>query len=90
MKQPNFNNATKPPFNRITSSLILIGFTSGFLLTGCTSMNSREDSIEAILAKENTVIEKLKMERAQPEISKAVQQNDNLKKAEAHLNHAIR
>ncbi|MGE0764529.1 MAG: hypothetical protein AB7N80_14735 [Bdellovibrionales bacterium] len=55
------------------------------LLTGCASSPHRDDSIHAILAKENELIEKLKAERSSETLRQLIEQNEHLKKAEAHL-----
>lgn len=85
MKQRKFTNGTNQLFKRTIPILITTAMTIQFLLTGCASINRKEDSIDAILAKENALIEKVKLERAQPEVSEAVSKSDSLKKAEAHL-----
>lgn len=78
MKQVN-------PFGRTISFVNLGILTMQLLLVGCASVNTKEESISSILEKENELIEKLKVERAQPEIVKAIAGNENLKKAELHL-----
>ena len=85
MKQTKFLNRTNNIIKRTIPILITAGLTTNLLLTGCASETRKEDSINAILAKENVLIEKVKLERAQPGISQGVVQNENLRSAEAHL-----
>ncbi len=70
---------------RIPLLLISVGIFGQFVLTGCASVNQKEESIESILAKENALIEKVKLERAQPQITEALSANESLQKAEVHL-----
>ena len=85
MKQTKFTSTTEQILKRSTPALLTAAITIQVLLTGCASVDRKEDSIDAILAKENVLIEKVKLERAQPQVSAAVQQSDSLMKAEAHL-----
>jgi hypothetical protein len=89
MEQQKFNTSTNQLLKRTIPILITASMTIQILLTGCASINRKEDSIDAILAKENALIEKVKLERAQPEVIEAVSKSDCLKKAEAHLNLAL-
>lgn len=89
MKQTKIFYATNGFIKRLTPPLILLTMTSQVLLAGCASVNHREDSIESILKKENALIEKLRFERAQPDVSEAVLKSDSLKKAEAHLSTSL-
>jgi hypothetical protein len=89
MEQQKFNTSTNQLLKRTIPILITASMTIQILLTGCASINRKEDSIDAILAKENVLIEKVKLERAQPEVIEAVSKSDCLKKAEAHLNLAL-
>ncbi len=70
---------------RVPIFLTTIGLIGQFALTGCASVNQKEESIEAILEKENTLIEKIKLERAQPKVVEALAANESLQKAEVHL-----
>lgn len=89
MKQQNFNNGPSKLFQQSIPTLISTVMTIHFLLIGCASTNRRDDSIDAILAKENALIAKVKLERVQPEVTDAIAKSDSLKKAEAHLNMAL-
>ena len=89
MEHQKFNTSTNQLLKRTIPILITTAMTIQVLLTGCASINRKEDSIDAILAKENALIEKVKLERTQPEVSQAILQSDSLKKAEAHLNLAL-
>lgn len=89
MQQTNFHNGTNWLFKRITPLLITAGLTTQILLTGCASVDRKEETIEEILNKESVLLQKVKQERAQPEVSQAVLQSDSLKKAEAHLSLAL-
>lgn len=71
-----------PPF-----SIYIFAFSH--LLTGCASIDRKEETVHEILTKENVLLQKVKLERAQPEVSQAVLQSESLKKAEAHLALAI-
>lgn len=89
MEQQNFITNTNQLLKRATPILITTAMTIQILLTGCASIDRKDDSIDAILAKENALIEKVKLERAQPEVIEDVSKSDTLKKAEAHLNLAL-
>lgn len=78
-------NSTTEIFKRIPLLLILTTLTAPAWLTACASVNRKEESIHTILEKENVLLEKLQAERAQPEITQAVSENETLKKAEVHL-----
>ena len=85
MKQTKFINATEQVLKRAGPILILGTMTLQILLTGCASINRKEETIDSILVRENVLIEKVKAERAQPEISQALASSEALKKAEGHL-----
>ena len=85
MKQQQIFNSTEIFLRRALPLIAIAGLTAQLLLTGCASVNRKEETIDSILAKESTLIEKVKIERAQPEVSQAISQNEDLKKAEAHL-----
>ena len=89
MEQQKFTNGTDKLLKRTIPLLITIALTIQVLLAGCASINRRDDSIDAILAKESALIEKVKLERAQPEVIEAISKSDSLKKAEAHLGMAL-
>ena len=85
MNKDKFTKGT-PQFLKLPIlSTLTLAFALQFALTGCASIDRQEESVDAILAKENVLIEKVKLERAQPQVSAAVQQSDSLMKAEAHL-----
>lgn len=85
MKQTNFLNSTDKFLKRTIPILITAGLTMQVLLTGCASVNRKEETIDTILTKESALIEKVKLERAQPEVVQGVSQSESLKKSEAHL-----
>lgn len=85
MNNTKFNKHHKSLINQLLSIFLMLGFTAQMFLSGCASVNRKEGSIHTILQKENALIEKLKVERAQPEITQALEASDTLKKAEAHL-----
>lgn len=85
MKQPKFLIITDNFHKRAIPLLTTLTLTIQVLLTGCASINRKEETIDSILAKENVLIEKVKLERSQPEVEQGVSQNEGLKKAEAHL-----
>ena len=89
MKQDQLFYKAKFFINRAFPLLVATGLASQLLLTGCASVNAKDESIDTILTKESALIEKLKLERAQPEVSQGVSQNDELVKAEAHLGLAL-
>lgn len=89
MKQPKFLYSTDTFLKRAIPLLTAAALTTQVLLTGCASINRKEETIDSILAKENTLIEKVKLERAQPEVSNGVSRDESLKKAEAHLSLAL-
>ncbi len=85
MNRQKFNTKTKTQLHLLPFLIFLIAFAINLLLTGCASINRREESIESILQKENQLIEKIKAERAQPEVQQAISENDHLKRSEVHL-----
>lgn len=87
-KQRN-RSGTNEILKRTTLILTTTALAGQMLITGCASVNRKEESISIILVKENELIEKLKAERAQPEIVEAVSRNESLKKAEAHLSMSL-
>ena len=89
MNKHKFNNGTPQLLKLTILSTLTLSFALQIALTGCASIDRKEESIDAILGRENVLIEKVKLERAQPEVIEAVQQSDSLKKAEAHLSMAL-
>lgn len=89
MQQTKFSNSTNNLLKRTIPILITASLTIQVLLTGCASVNRKEETIDTILAKESALIEKVKLERAQPEVIQGVSQSESLKKAEAHLSLAL-
>lgn len=78
----NANTTTK----KITKLLIITTFIGGQIFNiGCVSLNQREDSISAILIKENELIKKVKIERSQSGISQELKKSVELQKVENHL-----
>ena len=59
------------------------------MLTGCASVDRKEESIEDILGKENALIGKVQAERATPEVQQGVSKNASLKVPEDHLSLAL-
>jgi hypothetical protein len=55
------------------------------IITACASNATKDESFENLLRKESTLIEKVKLERAQAEVATAVDQNVILKTSEGHL-----
>jgi hypothetical protein len=89
MQQTQFINSTDKLLKRTIPIIITAGLTLQVLLTGCASIDRKEETVHEILTKENVLLQKVKLERAQPEVSQAVLQSESLKKAEAHLALAI-
>lgn len=85
MNKQTQNLNTNELLKRAPLLLTMLALTTPTWLTACASINRREESVHAILQKENALIEKLQAERAQPEIAQAVSENESLKKAETHL-----
>lgn len=85
MHKTKTRNEAHDFLKRLPLLLILTASTTPLWLTACASINRKEDSIHAIVEKENALIEKLQAQRTQPEIAQAVSENQHLKKAEAHL-----
>ena len=85
MNKPKFIiNATKV-LRKLPLLLTFTALTGHTLLTGCASVSHKDESIDVVLRKENVLIEKLKAERAQPDIVQSVSENEALSKAEVHL-----
>lgn len=86
MNKAQHKNKTTEFLKRLPLLLTIATALAGqSMLTACASVNRKEESIDAILQKENALIEKLQAERARPEIEQAISENDSLRKAEAHL-----
>ena len=78
-------NILKPTHHLLKPMTLVISMC----LAACANIQTKEEYIHAILEKENVLIEKLKTERAQPEVNEAVSKNENLKNAETHLSLAL-
>jgi hypothetical protein len=85
MNKPKFSNSTRKLLTQLPLIILMLALTLQMLLTGCASSPHRDNSIHAILAKENELIEKIKAERSEEDLQRAIEQNELLKKAEAHL-----
>lgn len=85
MNKPKFSNSTRKLLIQLPFIILMLALTLQMLLTGCASSPHRDNSIHAVLAKENELIEKIKAERSEENLRQAVEQNELLKKAEAHL-----
>lgn len=85
MNNTKFNKRHKSLINQMTPTFLMLGFVLQIFLSGCATANRKDESIHTILQKENVLIEKIKTERAQPEITQALETSDALKKAEVHL-----
>ena len=58
MNKREFINGTPKFYNRPIPSILILASALQFTLPGCASVDRREESIDAILAKENVLIEK--------------------------------
>lgn len=85
MNKPKFSNSTRKLLIQLPFIILMLALTLQMLLTGCASSPHRDDSIHAVLAKENELIEKIKAERSEESLRQVIEQNELLKKAEAHL-----
>ena len=85
MNKPKFSNSTRKLLIQLPFIILMLALTLQMFLTGCASSPHRNDSIHAILAKENELIEKLKVERSEENLRQVIEQNELLKKSEAHL-----
>lgn len=85
MPKKNLVNSTQQVLKRIPLLITITAFAGQTMLTGCASINQKEESIDAILAKQNVLIEKVKLERAQAEVSEKVSADESLSRAETHL-----
>jgi len=77
--------STRPLINPITKLIISLTVITQILLTGCASVQHRDDSIHAILKKENELIKKIKAERLEENLQRALNQSETLRRAEVHL-----
>ncbi len=89
MHHTNFYFSTNQLLKRITPFALAFAFTVQLSLTGCASLDRKEESIEDILVKENELIGRVKAERALSEVSKGVSQSESLQVAELHLGVAL-
>lgn len=85
MNKPKFSNSTRKLLIQLPLIILMLALTLQMLLTGCASSPHRDNSIHTVLAKENELIEKIKAERSDENLRQAIEQNELLKKAEAHL-----
>ncbi len=85
MNKPKFSNSTRKLIIQLPLTILMLALTLQMLLTGCASSSHRDNSIHAVLAKENELIEKIKAERSEESFRQVIEQNELLKKAEAHL-----
>jgi len=85
MNKPKFISNAINVLKKLPLLLTFLALTGHTLLTGCASVSHKDESIDVILQKENTLIEKLKAERAQAEIAQSISENEALAKAEVHL-----
>lgn len=85
MHKTNSKSEATDFLKRLPLLLMLTAATTPLWFTACASINRKEDSVHAILEKENALIERLQAQRLLPEIAQAVSENEDLKKAEAHL-----
>ncbi|OYZ19621.1 MAG: hypothetical protein B7Y39_11520 [Bdellovibrio sp. 28-41-41] len=85
MNKQKFSNSTRKLLIQLPLIILMLALTFQMLLTGCANSPRRNDSIHAILAKENELIEKLKVERSEENLRQVIEQNELLKKSEAHL-----
>jgi hypothetical protein len=88
MNRQGHKRSTNRFFNR-TYSLTLFAAIASQLFVGCATAQRSDETVDAILRKENALIERLQAERAQPEIEQGVSENASLTKAEAHLSLAL-
>ena len=73
MNKTKFSNSTRKLLIQLPLIILMLALTLQMLLTGCASSPHRDDSIHAVLAKENELIEKLKVERADENVRQAIQ-----------------
>ena len=85
MNKPKFSNSTRKLLIQLPLIILMLALTLQMLLTGCASSPHRDDSIHAVLAKEDELIEKIKAERSEESLRQVIEKNELLKKAEAHL-----
>lgn len=85
MNKPKFSNSTRKLLTQLPLIILMLALTLQMLLTGCASSPHKDDSIHAILTKENELIEKIKVERSSEILRQVIEQNEHLRKAEAHL-----
>jgi hypothetical protein len=85
MKQTNLVTSTNEVLKRLPMLITITALAGSTMLTACASTNQKEESIDVILGKQNVLIEKVKIERAQPELTQKVSADEGLKKAETHL-----
>ena len=80
---------TKKRTKTLATSSFLFPLTCTFLISnlllGCATAGQHDRTVSIILDKENILIQKIKIERAKPELIATVQKDRNLSDAEAHL-----
>lgn len=64
---------------------IIAAILASNILLGCATTKLSNRTVSSVLEKENVLIRKLKEERSQPQVVDAVQKDETLKLAEAHL-----
>ncbi len=85
MNTTKTKTSTRQLIPKLYFIITTVAITSQIFLTSCASAPHRDNSINAILQKENELLEKLKAERSSENLRQAVEQSETLKRAEMHL-----
>lgn len=85
-KQTRTNLRTK----NTTSLFLLTAFAITLMTTACGSMGHRRKAMNEVLTQQNKLLRKIELQREVPSVSRKVQQDETLSRAEATLKEAIR
>ena len=85
MKQTPKQKRPKTLNNHTNKCPLIAAFLASNILLGCATAKLSNRTVSSVLEKENVLIRKLKEERSQLQVVDAVQKDETLKLAEAHL-----
>ncbi len=85
METKILKNRSKRNFEMVQTAYLICSVLIPLTLIGCATGTNRNQSAQSILARERTLIEKIKEERAQAEVRTTIEQNPELLRAENHL-----
>ena len=89
MEQPSFNEPPKSKLKKATLSQSILLIATQIMATACSIAPTREETIQAVLRKENALIQKIKEERGHEKIRLEIARCEVLKGPEFHLTESL-